>query len=98
MTNNRIIAFPELETKRIRLRLLTLADSEEVYHHFSDSEVTRYMDIEPCKDMKEAEEIIQYHLDDAGCRWGLYDKMNHTFLGFLLPVNFSIQVANQVEL
>ncbi|WP_309252416.1 GNAT family N-acetyltransferase [Paenibacillus spongiae] len=68
-------------TERISLRLLTLEDAEEVYRHFSDHEVTKYMDIEPCKSRKEAEEIIRYHLEDAGCRWGLYDKQNQSFLG-----------------
>jgi [ribosomal protein S5]-alanine N-acetyltransferase len=39
------------------------------------------MDIEPCKDEREAEEIIQFHLDDAGCRWGIYLKENNQFIG-----------------
>lgn len=75
------IEYPPLETERIKLRLLTLEDINEVFTLFSDSEVTRYMDIEPCKDLLEAEEIIKFHMDDAGCRWGLYKKYDDTFLG-----------------
>ena len=73
--------FPALETERINLQILTLENSEEVLKHFSDINVTRFMDIEPCKDIKEAEEIINFHLDDSGCRWGLYNKNNNKFIG-----------------
>lgn len=75
------IEYPSLETERIKLRLLTLEDANEVFTLFSDSEVTRYMDIEPCKDIHEAEEIIKFHMDDAGCRWGLFKKDANTFIG-----------------
>lgn len=47
-----------IQTKRLYLRELTLNDAYAVYKHFSDSQVTRYMDIEPCKSLAEAEEII----------------------------------------
>jgi [ribosomal protein S5]-alanine N-acetyltransferase len=73
--------FPALETERINLQILTLENSEEVLKHFSDINVTRFMDIEPCKDIKEAEEIINFHLADSGCRWGLYNKNNNKFMG-----------------
>jgi [ribosomal protein S5]-alanine N-acetyltransferase len=73
--------FPSLETERINLQILTLENSEEVFKHFSDINVTRFMDIEPCKDIKEAEEIISFHLDDSGCRWGLYNKNDNKFMG-----------------
>lgn len=68
------VEFPSLETERLNLRLLTLQDSKIVFKHFSDEEITRFMDIEPCKAVKEAEEIIRFHLEDSGCRWGLFDK------------------------
>lgn len=64
--------YPSLETERLNLRILSFRDSDEVYKHFSDEEITRLMDIEPCKDIKEAEEIIRFHLLDSGCRWGLF--------------------------
>ena len=70
-----------METERTRLRLLTLDDAEAVYNYFSDPEVTKFMDIEPCKDLKDAEDIIRYHLDDDGCRWGLFDKTTELLMG-----------------
>ncbi|MNO36008.1 Spermidine N(1)-acetyltransferase [compost metagenome] len=80
LTNQRF-EYPPLQTDRIDLRILNLADAEAVFRHFSDEEVTRYMDIEPCKDLKEAEEIIQFHIDDLGCRWGMFDKERDELIG-----------------
>lgn len=78
---NQKLEYPPLHTERIDLRILNLGDAEAVYRHFSDEEVTRYMDIEPCKDLKEAEEIIQFHIDDLGCRWGMFDKDMNGLIG-----------------
>jgi [ribosomal protein S5]-alanine N-acetyltransferase len=73
--------YPTLQTDRLHLKILTLEYTMEVFHHFSDENITEFMDIEPCKDLKEAEEIIQYHLDDIGCRWGLFTKEEDQFIG-----------------
>lgn len=81
MLNSINVVFPDLETERMNLRSLTLEHSKEVYQHFSDCDVTRFMDIEPCRDINEAEEIIRYHQEDPGCRWGLFDKDDGNFLG-----------------
>jgi [ribosomal protein S5]-alanine N-acetyltransferase len=78
---NTFFNYGDIETERVLLKVLTLEDTESVYQHFSDPSVTEFMDIEPCKDLKEAEEIIQFHLDDAGCRWGLFYKENNEFIG-----------------
>lgn len=67
-------AFPEFETERLVLRLLAQKDSAAVYRHFADEEVTRYLDIPPCRDIEEAGEIIRFHIEDSGCRWGLFLK------------------------
>ncbi|WP_325050008.1 GNAT family N-acetyltransferase [Cohnella faecalis] len=75
--------FPELETGRLRLSILTLNDSAAVYKHFSDENVTRFMDIDPCKDIQEAKEIIQYHIDDTGSRWAYSVRL---ILNLLEPV------------
>ncbi|SOC05318.1 ribosomal-protein-alanine N-acetyltransferase [Ureibacillus xyleni] len=79
--SNKNIMYPSLETDRLKLQLFTLEDAEKVFLHFSDFHITEFMDIEPCSNLKEAEEIIQYHLDDEGCRWGLYEKESEQFIG-----------------
>lgn len=76
-----MVNFPKIETKRLFLRELTLLDVNSVFKHFSDLEVTRFMDIEPCQDIKEAEDIIRFHIDDTGCRYGLYDKNSYELVG-----------------
>lgn len=73
--------YPSLETERFNLRILSDQDTEAVFEHFSDEEVTRYLDIEPCKDRKEAEEIIRFHLLDSGCRWATFEKGTNQFMG-----------------
>lgn len=73
--------FPMFETSRLFLRELTIVDNREVWQHFSDEEVTRYMDIPACRSLSEAEEIIQYHLEDSGCRWGVFDKQSKQLAG-----------------
>ncbi len=73
--------FPMIETDRLTLRLLTLNDSEAVFRHFSDEEVTRFMDIPPCREIHEAIEIIQFHIEDTGCRWGIFDKQTGQLAG-----------------
>lgn len=72
VSNNQKIEFPSLETERLNLRILALQDADEVFKHFSDEDITQYMDIELCKDIQEAEEIIRFHTEDSGCRWGLW--------------------------
>lgn len=81
MMNMKLTQYPPLESQRLNFRILTHENAKEVFQHFSDKDVTRFMDIEPCKDIKEAEEIIQFHTDDAGCRWGLYVKNTQSFIG-----------------
>ena len=81
MLNNVNFIFPVLETERLRLSILTLDDTEAVYKHFSDENVTRFMDISPCKDTDEAEEIIRFHIEDTGCRWEIFSKVDNQFVG-----------------
>ncbi|WP_243735156.1 GNAT family N-acetyltransferase [Paenibacillus turpanensis] len=73
--------YPPLETDRVYLVPLTQEHAEEVYKHFSDPEITEFMDIEPCKDIEEAKEIVKFHEKDLGCRWGLFHKNTDKFIG-----------------
>jgi len=79
--NNGVIEFPHLETERLIMRELRLQDAVSILNHFSDPEVTKFMDIEACKDIAEAEEIIAFHINDSGCRYGLFSKEKDELLG-----------------
>jgi RimJ/RimL family protein N-acetyltransferase len=76
-----VAVYPEITTERLHLRELTLADAERVFRHFANPEVTRFMDIEPCESIEEAEAIIRFHLDDSGCRYGVFGKDDGALLG-----------------
>ncbi|GMK39570.1 N-acetyltransferase [Paenibacillus sp. CCS19] len=73
--------YPTIETERLFMRELTLEDAEAVYRHFAIAEVTQFMDIDVCKDRQEAEEIIAFHIEDSGCRYGLFDREDNELIG-----------------
>ncbi len=73
--------FPTIETARLRLRLLALDDADALYRHFSDDEVTHFMDIDALKSLDEARDVIAFHLNDSGCRWGVFDKISGALIG-----------------
>ncbi|AWV33655.1 hypothetical protein MHH60_00850 [Paenibacillus sp. FSL H7-0716] len=54
------------------------------------------MDIEPCKDLVEAEEIIQYHLEDLGCRWGMFENAKNEFVGTRLEFERDAELRDQL--
>jgi ribosomal-protein-alanine N-acetyltransferase len=73
--------YPRLETERLYLRELTLDDAPAVQLHFSDPKVTELMDLDPCTDLEAAREIIAYHLEDTGVRWGAFDRETDALVG-----------------
>ncbi|WP_258394697.1 GNAT family N-acetyltransferase [Paenibacillus sp. MDMC362] len=73
--------YPIVNTERLFARVLHLDDVDLIYKHFSNQEVTRYMDIDVCKERAEAEEIITFHMSDPGCRYGLFLKDTGEFIG-----------------
>jgi len=60
---------------------LTLDDAEAVFRHFSNGDVTAFMDIDPLTDVAQAQEIISFHVEDTGCRWGLFCRSSAQLLG-----------------
>ena len=73
--------FPRFETERLLIRELVMADSAPLYAHFSDENVTRYMDIDPLMSEAEAVNIINWHAKDSGCRWGLFERESGRLVG-----------------
>ncbi|MBB6453180.1 ribosomal-protein-alanine N-acetyltransferase [Salirhabdus euzebyi] len=73
--------YPTIETNRLFLKILTIHDAAHLFQHFSDEEVTRFMDIEICKSVEEAKDLIVSHEEDLGCRWGIYTKEESVFIG-----------------
>ncbi|MCA1064202.1 GNAT family protein [Rossellomorea sp. AcN35-11] len=77
--------FPVLETERFRLRQMEERDAPQVFDYFSKDEVTRYYDLEPFQDVKQAVEIIQrwdgrFQINE-GIRWGIALKGTDEIIG-----------------
>lgn len=56
--------FPQLETDRLILRNMTMEDAPEIFFLRSDKDVMRYIDREPAKTIKDAEDLITRILTD----------------------------------
>lgn len=77
--------FPQLETERFILRKLTSEDAPDLFHYFSNDEVTKYYDLDSFVDLKQAEELIQSwnnrYLERRGFRWAITPKSEDRVLG-----------------
>ncbi len=75
------VKYPHFETPRLIIKELTLEDTEAVFGLFSDPDVVELMDIKPLQSLAEAEEIIKFHINDIGTRWGLFHKQDEKLIG-----------------
>jgi ribosomal-protein-alanine N-acetyltransferase len=77
--------FPALETPRLRLRPLMLDDTDFVFRHFSDPQVTRYLLDEPplatCEEAVQLIELYQPAADRTYNRWGIEHKADGALIG-----------------
>lgn len=90
---------PLRETSRLRLRKLTVADTEAYYRHLFGSEaVARYMLWNPHQDISESEASIQEVLrryDEGRCyRWGIALKETDSLIGILELLRFDEDVES----
>ena len=79
------LLFPDLETERLKLRQLTLDDTQFIFQHFSDPLVTQYlMDEPPLTSEDEARAIINFFQNPETKnhnRWGMERKSDHRLIG-----------------
>ncbi|HMA60607.1 MAG TPA: GNAT family protein [Halanaerobiales bacterium] len=92
----------QLETERLLLKPISREFKQEIYKHFSDQAVTRYMDIDVLKSVQEAEEIIDFYVekeDQEKCyRWVIIRKEDNAFLGTCGFNSWEKCRANRVEI
>lgn len=78
-------SFPEIETERLLLRCLEPVDAEAVFQVFSDSDVTRYYDLETIHDIDEAQGLIDFFVEcfdlEKAIRWGIVRKEDNVLMG-----------------
>ncbi len=76
---------PALETERLILRRLTMADAEEIFAYASDPEVTKYMLWDTHSSIENSREFIRFTLDryekDEAGEWGVILKEAGRLIG-----------------
>ena len=77
--------FPILQTERFILRKIEISDAEQIYHYFSNDEVTKYYDLDTFTEMNEAIRLIENwnkrFLKKEGIRWGIATKGTNKIIG-----------------
>lgn len=77
--------FPILKSDRLLLKRLTQDYLKEVYDHFHNEEVNKYVDFEPVQTLEEAKKIIDWGLNlyrnNKGMLWGIFKRDKDIFLG-----------------
>ena len=77
--------FPQLETERFILRKLTAADAGDLFHYFSNDEVTKYYEVESFVELKQAQDLIQSwnsrYIKKIGFRWAIAEKSSNKVIG-----------------
>jgi [ribosomal protein S5]-alanine N-acetyltransferase len=86
MINEEIFdVFPVLETERLILREITLADAEDMFRIYADPEVMRYWSSAPMRSIDEArrkiEGITNAFRERTGIRWAITRKGSERLIG-----------------
>jgi RimJ/RimL family protein N-acetyltransferase len=85
-------ALPAIDAPRVRLRWLTEADVDAIFHIFSDERMMRYWSTPPMQDRAEAAELLarirRQFGDKSGFQWGVERKDDGELLGTCTLFNF----------
>lgn len=76
---------PELETERLLLRKMCLADVEDIFEYASVPAVSQYTTWEPHKSIEDSQRFLKatiegYNQHDIAC-WGIVEKAGKKFIG-----------------
>jgi len=77
--------FPQLETERLLLRMLTYDDIDTIFPVFSSEEVLRYITAHPVKNADDVKGLIDWGNGllgkKMGTMWGIFSKKGGSFIG-----------------
>jgi [ribosomal protein S5]-alanine N-acetyltransferase len=77
--------FPSLETERLFLRRMTVADANEIFILRTDKEITKYLDRGAPNSVEEIHDwikLVDSEIDEnRGISWGMYLKPDNQFIG-----------------
>lgn len=73
-----------LETERLILRKMTLADAQDLFEIWSDPQVTEMTGVQPDQKIEQTKNrIVNYFIPDRLILWGLEEKVSHKMIGFI---------------
>jgi [ribosomal protein S5]-alanine N-acetyltransferase len=85
---------PTIETDRLILRKITLADVEEMYSYGSNEEVSKYVTWETHKTLSDTKQFVEFVLgqyeNGKVAPWGIQYKENGKFIGTIDFVSWNI--------
>lgn len=77
--------FPTLETENLILREMSPEDVSALLKHFGNTEVVRFINMQPIKTIEQANEWLKwmggFFAARDGLRWGITLKADNTFIG-----------------
>ncbi|MDP4171199.1 MAG: GNAT family protein [Bacillota bacterium] len=86
---------PTLETKRLKLRKITLEDVEDIYYYGSNEEVSKYVTWETHKTLSDTKEFIEFVLRQYKNKnvapWGIEYKENGKFIGTIDFISWQVK-------
>ncbi|UTR14806.1 GNAT family N-acetyltransferase [Salipaludibacillus sp. LMS25] len=84
---------PTLTTDRLKLRKITLEDTEDMFHYASDEEISRYVTWDTHPSLKETKAFIDHILikyeNNELAPWGIVLKKTNNLIGTIDFVNWS---------
>jgi ribosomal-protein-alanine N-acetyltransferase len=87
--------FPVIETERLVLKYVTSNQVDEVFQHFANEKVNKYVDFDAAENIADAQEIIDWgtglYMNNKGIFWGIFSKTDDIFMG---QVNFANRSSN----
>ena len=92
--------FPEFETRRLKLTMLSRHDVNSIYKLFSDESVIQYYDLEAFISESQALNLIDFFntrfTDELGIRWGIRLKETDQLIGTCGFNSWSVPMKNAV--
>lgn len=79
------VQFPNIETDRLILREISLADADTLHQYWSHRDVTEYLTMEPFREIGETRQMIMLlrslFEQEQGIRWAITNKKDSMVLG-----------------
>lgn len=93
-----VFSMPDIETKRLLLRRMTMKDAQDIFEYSRDPEVAKHVLWSAQKHISEAKEYVRYmtkrYRDDLPSSWGIIDKESGKLIGTIGYMSLSEENAS----